>query len=58
MKISQFRTNEQKEKEGVWVKIGEDARIKVARLGNARYKELFQKLTNFLCIVFLYNNVL
>jgi hypothetical protein len=45
MKISQFKTNTQKEVDGVWVDLGQGARIKVARLGNPKYKAYFSKAT-------------
>src|SRR5687767_1596968 len=44
--ISKFRTDPNLESEGVWVPIGEGARIKIARSGNAKGAELFERLTD------------
>ncbi len=38
-----FKTDEALENEGVWVDLGEGARLKVARLGNDGYKAMFQR---------------
>lgn len=44
MKITRFKTDASKEQEGVWVEIGDGARIRVARAGNARWKAYFRKI--------------
>lgn len=41
----QFKTDEQKEVDGVWVPLTATARVKIARMGNARYKECIKRLT-------------
>ena len=38
-----FKTDEGKETEGAWVPLSATARIKVARMGNARYREYMRK---------------
>lgn len=43
MKISTFKTNEQREQEGVWEDAGGGLRLKVARLGNLRYEEYLRQ---------------
>jgi hypothetical protein len=39
----QFQTDDQKEVDGVWVPLSATARIKVARMGNPRYRECIKK---------------
>ena len=39
----QFKTDEQKEVDGVWVPLSATARVKVARMGNARYRDCIKK---------------
>lgn len=41
--VKQFGTDERLELEGIWVKLAHDARIKVARRGNPRFRELLQR---------------
>jgi hypothetical protein len=41
MKISAFRTDRTRENQGVWVEIGDGAKLKIARLNNERYKQAF-----------------
>lgn len=41
----QFKTDEQKEVGGVWVPLSATARIKVARMGNARYRDCIKRLS-------------
>lgn len=45
MKISKFATDLDLEEEGVWVEIGDGAKLKVARVGNPRYRERIRQLT-------------
>jgi hypothetical protein len=45
MKISAFKTDRQRENEGVWVAIGDGARVKVARFNNERYKQTFLEVS-------------
>ncbi len=40
----EFGTNEVAEVEGVWVSLGEDARIKVARLGNPEAQRAYKRI--------------
>ncbi len=45
MDIQQLKLDEKKSADGVWFESGiGDIRIKVRRLGNTRYKEVFQRL--------------
>lgn len=39
-----FATDEQKEIEGVWIEIGENAELLIARAGNPKYNKLLEKL--------------
>jgi hypothetical protein len=39
-----FGTSRELETDGVWVDLGDGSKIKVARIGNSRYNEVFQKL--------------
>ena len=41
MKISAFKTDRTRENQGVWVPIGDGARLLVARLNNEYYKQVF-----------------
>lgn len=41
MKITAFKTDRQRENQGVWVDIGDGARLLIARLNNERYKQEF-----------------
>jgi len=41
MKISAFKTDRAREREGVWVDIGDGARVLIARLNNERHKQTF-----------------
>lgn len=41
--FAQFATDESKEEAGVWVEIGEDAEILVARAGNKKYGKMIAK---------------
>ena len=41
MKISAFKTDRTRETQGVWVDIGDGARLLIARLNNERYKQVF-----------------
>jgi hypothetical protein len=45
MDINKFKTDKKKEEEGVWIEIGEEARIRVARLNNEKYKNHFRRTT-------------
>lgn len=45
MKISRFATDLGLEEEGVWVDIGEGAQLKVARVGNPRYRSRVRELS-------------
>ncbi len=40
-----FATDKKKEQEGAWVDFGEGIRIKIARIGNPRYQEEFQRVS-------------
>ena len=44
MKLSKFKTNQTLETEGVWIDIGEGAKIKVARIGNTAYAKHLERL--------------
>lgn len=39
----QFKTDERKEVEGVWIPLSTTARIKVARMGNPRYRDCIKR---------------
>ena len=41
----QFNTNKDLEVEGIWVKISDDARIKVARMNNPEFNKMFRRLS-------------
>lgn len=41
MKISAFKTDRTRETQGVWVPIGDGARLLIARLNNEHYKQVF-----------------
>ena len=41
MKISNFKTDRTRETQGVWVDIGDGARLLIARLNNEHYKQVF-----------------
>lgn len=41
-----YGTDKQKEEEGVWVKMGEGAEVRVARLGNKQYLEAVRRLSS------------
>lgn len=43
MDIGRFRTDLDREVEGVWVDIGKGAKLKIARIGNPKYKEVFSE---------------
>lgn len=43
MDLNQLKTDELKEEEGVWVDLDDDTRILIARLGNSKYRQAFQK---------------
>ena len=43
--INSMATDKDLEKEGVWIELSGEARIKIARLNNPRYKELFTAKT-------------
>ena len=43
MKISEFKTNTDAEKEGVWIEVGAGLRLRVARLGNPSYEAYIRK---------------
>lgn len=45
MDLGKFRSNLDLESEGVWVELGEDARIKVARMNNPRHASALRRLT-------------
>jgi len=45
MKVSAFKTDEGRERDGVWVDIGDGARLLVARVNNERHKQVFLELT-------------
>lgn len=45
MKITAFKTDATLETEGVWVDIGDGAKLKVARLGNPEHKRIAQRLS-------------
>lgn len=42
--IQDFRTDTSKETDGVWVNAGAGLRLKIARMGNAKYKQYQQTL--------------
>jgi len=42
--VKQFAVDKEKESSGVWVPIGENARLKIARANNPNFKRLFRKL--------------
>ena len=44
MKVSRFATDLTLEEEGVWVDIGEGAKLKVARVGNPNYQKRIRQL--------------
>lgn len=44
MDIGKFKTDLNRELDGVWVDIGKEARLKIARIGNPAYKETFRRL--------------
>jgi hypothetical protein len=46
MELNRFKTDQALEQEGVWIDLGEGASIRVARAGNRRNSELFNKLTS------------
>ena len=41
----QFKTDEKKEVEGIWVPLSATARLKIARMGNTRYRECIKRLS-------------
>lgn len=41
----QFKTDEQKEVDGAWVPLSATARLRVARMGNPRYRECIKRLS-------------
>lgn len=43
MKISHFQTDSNLEEDGAWISIGDEASLKIARLGNRAYRDAFQK---------------
>lgn len=43
MKIEDFKTDEKKEQEGVWVDLDENSRVLIARIGNDHYNEILRK---------------
>jgi len=45
MKISRFATDLGLEEDGVWMDIGDGASLKVARVGNPRYRKRIAQLT-------------
>ena len=45
MKLSKFQTDGTKEVDGVWVDIGDGARVLVARIGNPKYRDYYQRAT-------------
>lgn len=42
--LNQFRTSEELENHGVWRDLGNEARIKIARLGNAEFNKMFGEM--------------
>lgn len=42
MDLATFRTNKSLENEGAWTHLAGNARVKLARIGNRRYRELLQ----------------
>jgi len=42
--VKQFAVNEERAEQGVWIPIGEDARLKVARANNPNFRRVFRKL--------------
>lgn len=44
MKLKHFATDQDKETHGVWIFLGNDVWVKVARMGNPRYQEELTKL--------------
>ena len=42
----QYKTDEKKEVEGIWVPLSATARIKVARMGNPRYRDCIKRLSS------------
>lgn len=45
MKISTFATDLDLEENGVWVDIGDGGKLKVARMGNPRYRECVSRIS-------------
>lgn len=45
MRISKFATDTGLEEDGVWIDIGEGASLKVARIGNPRYRKALRAAT-------------
>lgn len=45
MDLNRFKTDANAENNGVWINLGEGARIKVARAGNRKNSDLFTRLT-------------
>jgi len=41
----QFQTDEQKEVDGVWVPLSATARLKIARMGNRKYRDCIKRLS-------------
>lgn len=46
MEIGKFRTDPTLENQGVWIDLGDGAKILVARAGNRKHAELLSKLTS------------
>lgn len=44
MDLKQFKLDKKAEKEGIWVEIGDGAKIKVARLGNPAYQGAIRRM--------------
>lgn len=42
--INQFRTSEELENKGVWRDLGKEARVLIARLGNAEFRKMFSEM--------------
>lgn len=46
MDFNRFKTDASAENDGVWIDLGDGAKIKVARAGNRKNSDLFTRLTN------------
>jgi hypothetical protein len=44
LSLQQFKTDSERETEGVWVDVGSDCRLLIARMNNTKYEEELRKL--------------